>query len=168
MWFRNVADKTIAAKPDPFFVVEPDFGPNFQAQKGRVSQPSGFQNVSNWVGLTSKRVQIRIHVPIKPNLNLTRPVLGHVGPLVSKIGSNLGRVGRVHSAALPRPIKATFYSRKKITIMQSQNSSDSFFKVLSTSFSKAFQKFSDSITTEINFKNLYSKFITKTNIFFFT
>ena len=63
MWFRNVADKTIAAKPDPFFVVEPDFGPNFQAQKGRVSQPSGFQNVSNWVGLTSKRVQIRIHVP---------------------------------------------------------------------------------------------------------
>ena len=60
MWFGNVADKTSAAKPDPLFWVQSDFWPNFRVQTGRVGRPSGSQNVSNQVGLTSKRVQIRV------------------------------------------------------------------------------------------------------------
>jgi hypothetical protein len=50
-------------------------------------------------------------------------------------------------------IEATFYSRNKITKMQSQNSSDLFIKILSTSLSKALKFFpnsTDSIATEIS------------------
>ena len=81
------------------------------------NRPSGSPKGSNWVGLTSKRVQIRVqsyNILNKSDLNPTRfwvglgpqgQKLGWVGwgwPSGSKFWSNFGRVGRVHLAALKR------------------------------------------------------------------
>ena len=98
-----------AAKPNPFFQVEPDFGPKIQVES--VGLALRVKNRSNWVRLASNRVQIRVqpyNVLNKPN-NHVWVGLGHqdqnLGQVRSgwahrvKIRAQLGQVSRVHLAA---------------------------------------------------------------------
>ena len=77
-----------AAKPDPFFWVEPDFGPKIQVElvwvgpQGRKMGPIG----SSWhqIGFKFRFNSIMYLINLnEPNLN---PILGWVGPPGSKFG----------------------------------------------------------------------------------
>jgi hypothetical protein len=82
-----------AAKPDPFFWVEPDFGPKIRVESGRVG-PQG-QNTgpirSGWPQIGFKFGFNPIMYLINPNEPNLNPISGRVGPPGSKF--RLIRVG---------------------------------------------------------------------------
>ena len=97
-----------AAKPDPFFWVQSNFGPNFVVQTDRVGprDPKTGPIRSGWPQI---RVRIRVqpsNVPNKPDLNengsgwALRVQNWVESDRVGPQGQNSGRVGRVHLAAL--------------------------------------------------------------------
>jgi hypothetical protein len=90
----------IAAKPDPFFPVQPNFWPNFWVQMGRVG-PQDPKTGPIGSGWPLKGFKFGFN-PIMSLINpiSTRPCFGSGWPSGSKFGSNSGRVGRVHLAAL--------------------------------------------------------------------
>jgi hypothetical protein len=82
-----------AAKPDPFFRVEPDFGPKIWVESGRVG-PQGRKTGpigSGWPQIGFKFGFNPIIYLINPNEPDLNPISGRVGSPGSKFG--LSRVG---------------------------------------------------------------------------
>ena len=78
-----------AANPDPFFWVEPNFGPKIRVESGRVG-PQGQKTgpiVSGWPQIGFNPIMYLINLN-EPDLN---PISGRVGPPGSKFG--LSRIG---------------------------------------------------------------------------
>ena len=80
--------ETSAAKPDPFFRVEPDFGPKIRVESGQVG-PQGKK--TGPIGLGWPKIGFKFGFnPIMYLINLNEPDLnpnlGRVGPPGSKFG----------------------------------------------------------------------------------
>ena len=78
-----------AAKPDPFFRVEPDFGLKIRVESGRVG-PQGQKTSpigSGWPQIGFKFGYNPIVYLINPNEPDLNPLSGRVGPQGSKFGS---------------------------------------------------------------------------------